>query len=380
MITQAARAGCGVAIAVLIASCSANLPKSVEIHEHGAPPASSSVVSFDSNLPAGFDPVRLLAGDTAQPGVWFWSASRTESRMFFQPDHGALQSWRLGIDDASRLPQGPGGLAIDPGGDAWFAINSRLFHVTRSSGLVGIIDLPAPAAADVIAVPGPPELQNIHPASALAVNATTVAVGVVGASILDVVTRSSGTVRTVRLPTGTDVVALGYFRDGTLAVGLTDETSHDAKEVMLLHTDGSLQGPVAVEESSVISSSPSAASGEPVLIGGVAPEYLYSNGMTASDTGISDAAPTEPGGGGPERAPDGRIVYPSSDGVGVHSPGASNTSDIQFPQLYCGPLGQPGEPVCPSRPNAFAVDKFGDIWFSTNGQSGKIGVIQAGSY
>lgn len=287
-------------------------------------------------------------------------------------------SWPLGSTDDVRAAQGPGGLAIDQSGSAWFGINDVLFEVSPTSTNVRSIKLSSVPSTAADQAPGPPEIQRIHAVSAVAVHSGEVALAFTRAAVVELVDAATGDIQTVALPARTESGALGFFPDGTLAVGLKDDSTLRWDEVFLIQPSLRVLGPFSVPDSSAISPRPIPGTGR-LLAGNVVPTELDEGGSAHATAQASSGRYSEPSGGGVP-LPDGRFAAATPGGVAVRDPQSGASESFTFPTFACGPLGQPDAATCPSRPRAMTVDSDGNLWFVTNGQAGVIGSLRSGSY
>ena len=338
-----------------------------------------------ATLDPGYQQPDYLFADSR--GVWFYSASRTDARIFHATATSTdLESWPLGADDAIRSPFMFPVLAFDGDGNVWVGVNTILVELNPATGTVTRYPIGPIAGLPPKDRYGPPEIQGFHAVIALAANGSLLTVGVSGSQLLQLFDLKTRTFRaSVQLPANTEVSALRYFPGGEpLAVGVANYDTHLVNTVLLATSGGHIFGTVQVPDAFHLGDG-----GTDVLAGSNNPALIDSHGSATQLSIPSVVGGSLLANGGTNRLPNGDFVFVNPTEMVV----ASQSGRVIATQTFLtmpGPCGAPSRPppapgqtlppvvnTCPvERPDAVAIDAAGHIWTIVQGEGGQT-LIQA---
>ena len=344
----------------------------------------SPVIQLDASK---WSTITTLAASSSSPGVWLWTTSADDSRVWnFDPAKGTTNSWSLGTDPALRGGAALPALAACDSG-VWLGINHDLVHLDPTTGAVQHNVVPTTAPVAAVDAHRPPQLQGLSAVNAVACSKNDVALGLADATNAFVYHLSSGLFDAVELPDSTEVVSVAITQPGEIAFGLQDYAQAKPHSVLLI---GGPRGRRVVE---VSDSTHVGASGPSVVAGARAQPIdpdTATTGKALSPLLASDVIPTL----GSFPMPDGSVLVATTGGLRIADPaGAKPARDISLGAVPClertGPAGSataaaPGvgaangssssptsgpTRLCAIQARAIAVDSAGNVFVSLSNDS-----------
>ena len=363
LVLALAVAGCGGGSTQTRASAAASVPTSTA--------AVQAVLRLD---PATWSTITTLAASSTSPGVWLWSTSADDSRVWsYDPIKGTTNSWSLGNDPALRGGAALPALAACDSG-VWLGINHDLVHLDPASGAVQHLVVPTTAPVPEVDAHRPAELRGISAIDAVACGRDAVAVGLADAANGFVYRPAGGTFDAVELPVGNEVASVQVTDGGEVAFGLQDYAQAKPHTVLVV---GGGRTPRTVE---VADSTHLGSHGHDVFAGSRAQPIDADQGTTGAAPApllADDVLPAL----GSYGLPDGTVVVGTRGGLRIVDPsGAKPARDLSLGTVPCatrtGPQGSvvtgskvPAPPVttaaqCAVQARAIAVDGGGNVYVS----------------
>jgi hypothetical protein len=361
-------------------------------------------------LPAGYGSPVALTVDRSTNTVWFLDAN-SSSEAIFQWNPASEQLHQFIIGSPSSLPYGiQAGMAVDPSGNVWVGIDSTLIEWKASTATTVDIPLPsAPLDSQLVGGPGGvngvPSLYSTHAISGLVVDGSgDIAISRAFSTALLFYNPTTATFSSLSLPgngvpTGISSVTTGgvaVASSGTHSVDIVNPSqsavtqlpSATAYRVACDH--GFCAVPANLTAIQILS---------PPTTGSELSSSTSQNGWSMRSVGVSATA----GAGGKlqvgsEASPlaSGKVIVPTTAGFAVVNATSGATTQYPFAASACPKsdrmaignviVGKNADGAnsssssCRPVPQQYVVDGSGNVWFTTNGGTGEILEMSAGSF
>lgn len=355
--------------------------------------ADSPLITSAVGIPANYDRPSALAPDSKLDGVWFWTSSATDARLFFW-DAAAqkLESWVVGTDAADRRPFLDPSLAVTST-DVWIGFNQILARLDIKTGDVSRVTLPKTPVNPASDAFLPSEMKGLQAVRSLAVGPTgRVAVAIDNAAVLELYDPATQAFKQLALPTAHSATAVQFSSTGTLFAGMRDYGTGKATEVLITTQEGASKI-VSVPDADTLSLDPN---GTDMTVGALLPTALSGDGSASAvalpSAPANSSLTVTPNSTGIRTLADGRHLATVNVGIVTWRDG-TGLSVVPFPHTKCPefryPINTPtlprdktlpGSALCVDRPAVLAIDPSGNIWVTTAGTEGDIAELPAGSY
>lgn len=186
--------------------------------------------NYEVDLPEGFESPAALAPATGSGGVWFWSESSSDARLFYWGGPGqSLSSWDLGVPSQVGLVTGiQNAITVGPSGDVWIGANDTLVQFDPTSATLSFVSVPEPTDSSQVENSRPPAIRGLHSIEGLAVNSRgSIAIAMSAAQSIPIYDPASHAFSQLALPTNTSPIGVAYTSDDTLGVALNNAGSPD---------------------------------------------------------------------------------------------------------------------------------------------------------
>jgi len=327
-------------------------------------------VRHATTLPRGYA-ILAVAGPPSGSGLWI-TATSAHLTLFHLSRAGALKTWPLPTPASSVRASGGAGLAVTASGLAWIGVGSTLFSIDTRTSNLSTWQLPAQPAhrAGQAADHGAGHAPEPRPGTPLADGLMADSVAVSPSGRVAVVTSHSnavqvldprvGTFRQIRLPSAADQpLAVGYARDGTLAIGYQRRSEAHAGAVLLVDRAGAERS-VAVPQPTAVAAY--GASG--VLVGVTRLQVVWARGYPRPLTLPADSPDITSVTTPPVRLPGDRLGI-AMDSVVLTFPATTSSSAVVTTQselwVTPPPRCQRGH-SCPAGYRLVATDSDGNLW------------------
>ena len=328
-------------------------------------------------LPAGFSTLQSLTGDPNGTGAWFWDSTSNED-VIFNSSAGNISEWPVLSGSNFQQSEQAGGLAVDPQGNVWLAINLTLIELDPATGATETWTIPTPSANLAAASFEPSGAAEIAVTGLAASPLGTIAILTSISSTVEVFDPRSSEFDSISMPTDDDLpTAAAFSGDGTLCIGFSaveEGTGGTASNLMILSPNGQAATYSLLTPGSAWDIAPLGSSS--FVVGDESPELA-----TTSGTITSINSPSALVGSGQPMTP---LVVAGGDVLVGHAQGglvafpddassvAQATEESTFipSAQVCGPSGDAPGPgtstegtVC-GAPGYFDVvaDGDGDLW------------------
>jgi hypothetical protein len=368
-VTSSARFVWSVSLLVVLgAGCSATTRRSgVSVRITSSQPSGVSVTQVAS-LGDSYPDWPQLVADPSGSGVFYWM--RTSGGIVMaRADGSGVRTWQT--TDGT----GPVGQSIAPtiaaaqNGVIWAAADGELIRFDAASGSIRSVPLLAPGDNAHVESGRPQQIHGVHDIRAVAVDRNGhVAIALSAATQVLIYHDSSGQFTTLALPLGTDAWSVGYFADGSLAIGVAEETGNVAT-VLVATPDGHVVRSFSVPDASRLL----ALASESLLAGTLGPSTISEQGSVkrlvlradvALDTTLGGVEPLSNGGFVVATAnrlvrlrADGRIANTYTYPLGNCYPHFEG-----FPDANSHVTTTSGPSRCPVVPLAMHADRAGNVW------------------
>jgi hypothetical protein len=345
----------------------------------------SAIVTYPTQVPAGYNDPSGIVADPAGDGLWFFSANASDDTLFhYSQATGSLTSWYV----ASSQSLAPGYLTpmiSDGAGNIWLGVNTTLIEKPVGSDTLKVVSLPASplVTSPVVRLPNPvagkaeSAFEDIDSLATLADG--SVVIGRMFSSVLQLYSPDTGQFGAITLP-------VGMILEGTGSDLVT--TPGGAVDVILL---GASNGSGAVEEFNGSSWSVINGTCEPESLASGADEIMVVGqgcvmegpaGSTATSTVLNtlEVSPTELGevipGGSPLSGL--QTVLATRNGCFLTSGGSA----VQLGTVsMTEPIGAPastatGPSIASITLGLISVANPAEMWFTSGGGGPEIGLVQ----
>lgn len=378
-------------LASLLGACGVSTSTTLPVSGTQVEQASSQhlTVSFVVPVPPGFDRPSVMAGDLDAAGVWYWSASRSDSRIFhWDATTHVLSSWSIEQVPGVRTVSGASAMAVGADGTVWLGLNLTLVHLHPADGAIQSFAIPVPQ--DNAAAEGyrPPELRGLHAVQALAVGPRgVVAVGLSASDSITLFHAKTATFSEIALPPPTEANSLTFTSSGLLVAGLNNYSSHQVDQLFL--STLAAGEVVTVADASGVSSY-----GDSVVAGARTPSVMtLSTSMVESHSrpsvsGVAGGPFSAAASAGARMLSHGMVAV--ADGQDVRVVGDGATRIAVLPSYRCAP-NPPAGPrptapqvsptlgTCQATVEAMTSDGAGNLWISSTGNEAYLARVAVGS-
>ncbi len=352
------------------------------------PSRESGAVSDGSfEVPEAFGTVDRIAADSATSGVWVWDATdpgddaaAKEARIWHVVTGEPSQSWSLGSDASVAVPNSAGPALAACGDHAWLGINDLLVGIDSTQGTIRRFTVPDAASHASVDARTPAGIDGSSSIQTVGCGGGVVVVGRRSAASAFALDVSTGTFRSVALPSDHDAVSAAVAANGIVAFGLQSWKGAGPHQVLLWDPSSGESRVVEVRNSASVRVR-SGESGAVFETGETGQEVRVAEGLSkvTLSTGNSSMARSDvdPSTRNIGLTPDGLTVVASAKGLLMETPEGDpktmplGTRACVEPSGPMGPEGPAGagesadrSTRCPVQAAGLAVDGDGTIWYA----------------
>jgi hypothetical protein len=313
-----------------------------------------TVLSVRIEAPNGFGTIQHLATSPGLPGVWAWSASADDSRIWHvDPTSGRTSDWSIGT--SGDVLGGVGGTALAACGPiAWFGSNHTLVRLDSRTGQSTHYVVPETAPIAAVDAERPPAVRGRSGVSSMACRAdgTQLVIGLADATDAFRFDTADATFTRLPLPLDNEAASTAIADDGRAAIGLLPYGDRrGAHELLVFAPERTTGTEIEVGDATSVR-----ASGNRFVIGSGARVLDTDEHLSAAAIAPDRVAPPPIGLGnqGPQPLPDGRLAVAFADGVHLVTPSTTGANVVTVRNLgdrSCddsGVIGQPFNTVVPT--------------------------------